>query len=159
MKPRDYLADRNTPMSLRVFLEVALAEPRTTGALPPLYAKTKREYSTRNASGIVRINTGDRVRVTDVDSSAPSGSPTFWMSRKRIKSALACRNSPIFRGKYRRFKIQRFNVDRRRSIKIVDLRFSVWLRTRRRAIKRICVAVVITAIVGAGVIMFAAAPR
>ena len=67
MKPRDYLVDRNTPMSLRAFLEAALAEPRSTAALPELYAKTKREFSTRNAGGIVRINTGDRVRVTDVD--------------------------------------------------------------------------------------------
>jgi len=67
MKPREYLADPKTPMSLRTFLEAALAEPKPIGLLPELYATTKRGFSGRGMDGIlVKLITGDRVRVTDV---------------------------------------------------------------------------------------------
>lgn len=66
MKPRDYLAAAKTPMSLRLFLEAALAEPRAA-PLPELYAKAKRDFSNRGAHGVSFIKSGDRVRITDVD--------------------------------------------------------------------------------------------
>ena len=67
MKPSEYLADPKTPMSLRAFLEVALAEPKAVGFLPELYGTIRRPFSGRSMDGIlVKLNTGDRVRVTDV---------------------------------------------------------------------------------------------
>jgi len=47
MKPRQYLADAKTPMSLRTFLDAALAEPKPVGFPPELYATTKRGFSGR----------------------------------------------------------------------------------------------------------------
>ena len=65
MKHRDYLADPKTPPSLHAFLEAALAEQRV-GALPELYATTRRDFAGRGEAGVVMICTGDRVRVNDV---------------------------------------------------------------------------------------------
>jgi len=46
-------------------LEGALAEQRV-GALPELYATTKRDFAGRGEAGVVMIRTGNRVRVNDV---------------------------------------------------------------------------------------------
>jgi len=54
-------------MSLRTFLDAALAEPKPVGFPPELYATTKPGFSSRGMDGIiVKLNAGDRVRVTDL---------------------------------------------------------------------------------------------
>jgi hypothetical protein len=65
MKFADHLADPKTPISVRAFLQAALAERRPT-ELPQLFATTTRAFSGRDASGaVVKLKAGDRVRVTD----------------------------------------------------------------------------------------------
>jgi|tagenome__1003787_1003787.scaffolds.fasta_scaffold20203135_3 hypothetical protein len=67
MKPSAYLANPGIPVSLRAFLEAALANPKPAGPLPELYARTKRDFSGRSMDGtLVKLNAGERVRVTDV---------------------------------------------------------------------------------------------
>lgn len=67
MKLRDYLMDSKTPVSLRAFLELALAESKPVGSLPEVYATTKRDFSGRSMNGtLVKLNAGHRARLTDV---------------------------------------------------------------------------------------------
>ena len=67
MTPKDCLTDPKTPRSLRAFLESALAEPKNAQNLPDLYATTKREFAGQAGGGvIVKLKTGERVRVTNV---------------------------------------------------------------------------------------------
>jgi hypothetical protein len=62
-----YLADPNTPASVRAFLEVALAERPAAGGPPPLFATLKRDFPGRGAGGeIVKMKADERVRVVDV---------------------------------------------------------------------------------------------
>src|SRR5690242_3292339 len=66
MTPRQCLADTNTPMSLRAFLEATFADNKPK-PFPEIYATTTRVYAARGAEGtIVMIGAGTRVRVTDV---------------------------------------------------------------------------------------------
>lgn len=67
MKLADYLKDPKTPMSVRVFLEAALANSLPIGGLPPLFATLKQDFPGRGAGGtIVKMKAGERVRVVDV---------------------------------------------------------------------------------------------
>ena len=99
MKPRDYLHDSATPMSLRMFLEAVLAEPKTTAGLPELYAKSKREFSARTAHGITFIRPGDRVRVTDVDRFGSVGMTTILDEPKAHQVRAGLQELSDFSGK------------------------------------------------------------
>src|ERR1700759_4802028 len=61
-----YLDDPTTTMSVRAFLEAALAEAPSPCGLPPLFATLKHDFSGRGDGGVVvKMKAGDRVRVTD----------------------------------------------------------------------------------------------
>lgn len=90
MKLFEYLADSETQASLRAFLEVALADLKPAGLLPELYARTKRDFSGRSMDGIlVKLNAGDRVRVTNVGRFGDVGITQRLDEPKHMRRALA----------------------------------------------------------------------
>ncbi len=87
-------------MSLRIFLEAALAEPKTATNLPELYANTTRAFSSRGAGGtIVRISAGDRVRVTDVGQFGDVGITNFFDEPKAYQARASLGELTNFSGK------------------------------------------------------------
>jgi len=87
MKPRDYLADTATPMSLRAFLEAALAAQTTV--LPELYATTNRAFSGRGDGGFNHTHQHRRQGAGDGCGSVRRYRlPTFSTSRKLTRRGL-----------------------------------------------------------------------